>query len=404
MNAPTGKLVTPGPADSALTGSSARPRTRVPVLALGFRPFFLLAGLFAVVAMLLWGAVLAGHGPGLGPLWHGHEMLFGYGGAVIAGFLLTAASNWTKRPTLVGAPLAAIALLWVAARIAVALGGAPAGLKAALCAGFFVALAIGVGRPIIATHKRRNYKILIVLIVFAALELLYWLDPEWRLRTLEAALLFIMTLVAIIGGRVIPNFTRNATEGLRVRPQGLWRDQVAVTALVALAILVLIPETPPLLFAAIAALGAVAHGLRMLGWGGEKTLRRPILWVLHGAYFCIPAGLALYAAEYSGAPIAFPIPLHVLAIGALGLMTLGMMTRVSLGHTGRLIVANKATTCAYALLIAAVIVRAAGPSLGAGSWQTAMLVAVAPWSLAFLIFLFGYAGKLLTPRPDGNPG
>ncbi|MGH8272498.1 MAG: NnrS family protein, partial [Gammaproteobacteria bacterium] len=172
-----------------------------PVLALGFRPFFLLAGLFAVVAMLLWGFVLAGHGPALGPLWHGHEMLFGYAGAVIASFVLTAAANWTKRTTLIRAPLAAIALVWVAARIVVALPAAPDGLKAALCAGFFVFLAIGVGRPIIAAGSRRNYGIIAVLSVFAALELLYWLVPGLRTHVLDATLMFILVMVALIGGR-----------------------------------------------------------------------------------------------------------------------------------------------------------------------------------------------------------
>jgi len=340
----------------------------------------------------------------LGFLWHGHEMVFGYTGAVIAGFILTAASNWTKRPTLVRGWLAAIALVWVSARVVVALGGAPDGLKAALCAGFFVFLAIGVGRPIIATRKKRNYGIIGVLSVFAALELVYWLAPAMRVHALEAALLFIMVLIAIIGGRVLPAFTRNATSGLRVRPNGLWRDRAGMGALVALAILVFIPQTPVWLIAAVAAFSALAHGLRMFGWGGETTLRRPILWVLHGAYLFLPSGLALMAAEACGAPIPFWVPMHVLAVGALGVMTLGMMTRVTLGHTGRLIVANKVTTLAYGLLIAAVVVRAGGPFLGASSWQTVMVLAAALWALAFLIFIVGYTGKLLAPRPDGKPG
>ena len=155
---------------------------RLPLLALGFRPFFLLAGLFAVIAMMLWGYALAGGAPALGPLWHGHEMLFGYAGAVIAGFVLTAASNWTGRPTLTGPSLAAIVLVWAAARIAVPIGAIPVGIKAALCAGFFVFLAIGVGRPILATRGRRNYGIILVLLAFAALELFYWFMPVIRSR------------------------------------------------------------------------------------------------------------------------------------------------------------------------------------------------------------------------------
>lgn len=374
------------------------------MLALGFRPFFILAALFAVVAMLLWGTALAGRGANLGPLWHGHEMLFGYAGAVIAGFALTAAANWTGRATLVGPPLAAIALVWVAARIAVALPAAPDGLKAALCAGFFAYLAVGIGRPIVAARNRRNYGIVAVMAGFAALELAYWLVPSLRVPVLESALMFILVLVALIGGRIIPAFTRNATPGLEVRPGGQWRDRAAIASLVVLGLLALCPATQRPVFGAVAAFGALAHASRMFGWGWRASLRRSILWVLQAAYLCLPIGLALIAARGFGAPIPRWVPLHVLAVGALGLMTLGMMTRVSLGHTGRRIVAGKATTLAYLCLAAAVVARAAGPFLGAASWRPAMLAAAWLWVLAFTIFLVVYTRILLAPRPDGRPG
>lgn len=374
------------------------------MLALGFRPFFLLAGLFAVAAMVLWGMALDGRGPALGPLWHGHEMLFGYAGAVIAGFALTAAANWTGRPTLAGAPLAELALVWVAARIAVALPGAPDGIKAALCAGFFVFLGVGIGRPIVAARNRRNYGIVGVMAAFAGLELVYWLAPGLRASVLESALMFILVLVALIGGRIIPAFTRNATPGLEVRPAGQWRDRAAMASLVVLGLLALCPATRPPVFAGVAALGALAHAWRMSGWGGRSTLRRPVLWVLQMAYLCLPLGLALVAARGFGAPLPRWMPLHVLAVGALGLMTLGMMTRVSLGHTGRRIVAGKATTLAYLLLAAAVVVRAAGAFAGPSAWRAWMLVAASLWVLAFTMFLFVYSRMLLAPRPDGRPG
>lgn len=141
-----------------------------------------------------------------------------------------------------------------------------------------------------------------------------------------------------------------------------------------------------------------------LAGGGGQTLKRPILWVLHTAYGFLPAGLALSAAQNLGAPIPFWVPPHVLAIGALSLMTLGMMTRVSLGHTGRSIVANKATALAYGLLIGAVIARSAGPFLGNPGWQIALLVAVALWGLAFMLFIANYAAILVLPRADGKSG
>lgn len=354
--------------------------------------------------MALWGAVLAGEGPALGPSWHGHEMLFGYTGAVIAGFVLTAASNWTGRPTLTGLSLAAIALVWVAARIVVPDPAVPAGVKAALCAGFYVFLAFGVGRPILAAQGRRNYGILLVLVVFAVLELMFWLDPARRSHVLEAALMFVMVMIAVIGGRVIPAFTRNATPGLKVRRPGQWRDRAAIGLLALFGVLLLTPGVPRWLLAAVSALAAVTHALRMQGWGGTRTLHRPILWVLQVAYLFLPVGLGLYAARNLGAPVPFWVPLHVLAVGGLGLMTLGMMTRVSLGHTGRMIAAGRLTVLSYGLLVAAVAVRSVGGLLAGAPWQGAMLAAAGLWSLAFLVFLFVYAHVLLEPRIDGKPG
>lgn len=354
--------------------------------------------------MLLWGVALTSGAPALGPLWHGHEMIFGYTGAVIAGFVLTAASNWTGRATLTGLPLAALVLAWVAARIVVPAESVPDGVKAALCAGFFIYLAYGVGRPILAMRQRRNYGVVLVLIVLAALELLFWLTPFLRSRVLVAALMFILILVAVIGGRIIPAFTRNATPGLEVRPGGQWRDWLAMGLLAVLGLFVLCPADPGWLMATLSILAAVTHALRMRGWGGIRTLDRPILWVLQLAYLFLPLGLGLYAARDLGAPVPFWVPLHVLAVGALGLMTLGMMGRVSLGHTGRTIVAGKLTVFSYGLLAASAIARGAGGLFEGEDWKIAMLTAVGLWSLAFLLFLLVHAHMLLAPRVDGKHG
>ena len=212
--------------------------------------------------------------------------------------------------------------------------------------------------------------------------------------------MFTMAMVVIVGGRVIPAFTRNATPGLG----GECRDWLALSSLVAFGVFVLCPATPRALLAAFAGIGAAAHALRMQGWGGGKTLGRPILWILQLAYLCLPAGLALYAARYLGAPVPPWVPLHVLAVGALGLMTLGMMTRVSLGHTGRAIVAGRLTTLSYGLLVAALLARSLGGLFAGSGWRDAMLTAAGLWSLAFLIFLFVYTRVLLGPRVDGRPG
>ena len=369
-------------------------------LVLGFRPFFLLASLYGIVAMSLWGLDLVGSGPELTPLWHGHEMIFGYTGAVIAGFVLTAASNWTRRPTLSGIPLAALALVWVIARLLVVLPVIPNGLTAAFCSGFFVLLLLIVAYRIIVARSYRNYPVVVMIAVLALLELVYWLVPAMRPRVLDAALLFILFLVALIGGRIIPAFTRNATPGLKVRASGQYRDWVSLAVLIILAILALAPGVPRAYFASVACVGALAHGLRMRGWGATHTHGRAILWSLHLSYAFLPIGLGLLAAWGFGAPIPFLVPLHVLAIGPLGLMTLAMMSRVSLGHTGRRIVASRATTVAYIRLVAALVLRSAGAWLRGASWQGMMLGAASLWCLAFLIFVVVYAPKLMGARAD----
>ena len=375
-----------------------------PLLSRAFRPFFLLAALFAMVAMAVWGLVLAGFGPPLDAGWHGHEMIFGYGGAVIAGFVLTAAPNWTGRRPIGARSLSGLILLWVAARLAAVIPGLPVQLRAIVCAAFFAALALAAGWSVIPARSRRNYAVIGLLAAFSILELCFWLVPAFRLRVLNATLMLILVLIAIVGGRVIPLFTGNATPGLHTRPGGQWRDFLAVAILGLLAALALVPGCPRLLYGAIAALGAVTHLARMQGWGARRTLTRPILWVLHLAYFCLSVGLALLAARDFGAPMPSLVPLHVLAVGALGLMTLGMMTRVSLGHTGRVISADRWTTVAYVLLLMAVVVRAGGPFFCQGSCRMVMLLAAGFWMAAFAIFLVSYLRVLVRPRIDGRSG
>lgn len=375
-----------------------------PLLASAFRPLFLAAGAFALVAIALWAGALARGAPALGPAWHGHELLFGYGGAVVAGFVLTAAVRWTGRATLRGAALAALLLLWTAARVAAALPAVPAGADAALGGGFFVLTAFGAGRAIVAARSRRNYGVVAILAAFAALDLAFWLIPAARSRVLLATLLAMLALIAVIGGRILPLFTANAVPGLRVRPAGQLRDRLALAALALLAVLVLVPPAPTRLVGAVAAVAALAHALRLWGWGGARTGRRPLLAVLHAAYACLPAGLALLAARRLGAPLPPWVALHVLAVGAFGLMTLGMMTRVALGHTGRVLRADRATAAAYALLAAAALARAAAPFAGAGTGRALLLASAALWCAAFALFLGAYAPRLLAPRVDGRPG
>lgn len=375
-----------------------------PLLIRAFRPFFLLATSYAIIAMAEWSLVLAGSGLSLSPQWHGHEMIFGYGGAVIAGFVLTAASNWTGTKPVGGRLLLGLVCLWVAGRLVILIPGLPLLPKAIVCAAFFAALALVAGRSIISARSRRNYAVVGLLVVFAALDLFFWLIPGFRLHVLKATLMLILVLISIIGGRVIPFFTRNATPGMDTRPGGQPRDHIATAMLVLLAMLTLDPNCPRTLYGSVAALGALTHLMRMQGWGAARTLTRPILWVLHLAYLCLPIGLGLLAVRNLGAPVPAFVPLHVLAVGAFGLMTLGMMTRVSLGHTGRVIAADRWTTSAYVLLVLSVIARAGGPFFCSKSCWMVMLLAAGFWIAAFMVFLASYLRVFLAPRVDGQPG
>lgn len=367
---------------------------------LGFRPFFLLAGAMAVLAMGAWILALQGIGTGARPLWHGHEMIFGYGGAVMAGFTLTAARNWTGRPTAQGFNLLLLVALWLAARI----GAATDPFAGALVGGvFFLALAGFIAWPIFATRSRRNYGFPFILIGFAVLDLLYGLLPGARVAILRAGVHLLIVLIAVMGGRIVPLFTRSGAPGSVIRPQDR-RDYWALAALVAFAIVGSGAPVPGLLAGAIATIGAGLNLWRMRGWGLSQVWNRPLLLVLHLGYGFIPLGLGLAAAVDFGAPLAFTVPLHALAVGGFGLISLGMMTRVTRGHTGRPLTADPTTSLAFALLLGAALVRVFGPLAFPTAGLTVLTLAAALWIAAFGLFLAVYARALATPQRNDRPG
>jgi uncharacterized protein involved in response to NO len=377
------------------------------VLSYGFRPFFLAAGVFAPLAMLAWiGALTLGWqigGTTYGALaWHAHEMLFGYSVAALAGFMLTAIPNWTGRLPVSGRPLLALALTWLAGRLAMLqpdlLGLYPA---AAIEAVFLPLLAGIAAREIFAGRNWKNLKIPVALVTLTAVNLSFHTvvlsggDPALVFR---AGVAVLVALVGLVGGRIIPSFTRNwlAKAGSKVLPVPFGRfDIAAMTALVAgLALWTVFPAEWPT--AVVAAIAAVLQLVRLWRWRGFATLEEPLLLVLHAAYLFIPLGLiglGLEAAGWlSGASV-----LHIFTVGVIGTMTLAVMTRATRGHTGRKLTASNLTSVSYLALLFAAVLRPFAELLP-GQYHLLLEAAGTCWIVAFVLFACEYGPMLVKPK------
>jgi uncharacterized protein involved in response to NO len=377
--------------------------------ALGFRPFFLAAGLYAVAMMVAWVLVLQGRlDPGaLSPLvWHGHEMLFGFTVAVIAGFLLTAAQNWTGIATPAGRPLAALFVLWLAGRVAFVVPGLPAAWVAVLDLAFLPLLAVALARPIVRAKQLHNAPFPLMLGALAAANALVHAEAlGWSAATAETglhlAVYVVVAMIAVIGGRVIPSFTDNRLR-TRARRWPVLERAVPVVTVAALVAALAAPTSP--LTAALAAVAAIVHGVRLAGWYTPKYWAVPLLWVLHLGYAWVVLGFALLALAAAGVDAAAGSALHAFTAGAIGVLTLGMMARVSLGHTGRLLEASPLMAWAFAAVNLGALVRVGVPLVLPDAYATGMAIAGGLWALAFALFAAYYAPVLLRPRVDGKPG
>lgn len=388
-------------------------------LSYGFRPFFLFAGAYAAIAATAWLAVLhrlySGavpafpHGTMPPHLWHGHEMLFGYAGAVIAGFFLTAVPNWTGREPVRGLPLGALALVWLAGRLAMwSAAVLPLPLVVVLDLAFVPFLAVLVVRALSGGWSRRNA---IFLPVFAALfagNILFHLDaagiaPGLASRGLLLALDTVLFLIAVIGGRVVPAFTTNALRRAGEEPLPVSRPPVEAVAIFSVAALAVADLLAPDGYAtgAIAAAAAVIHAVRLSGWRGHRTLGEPILWIIHLGYAWLVAGFALKALALFGGFLPATAAQHAFTIGAVGSMTLGVMSRAALGHTGRELIAAPLTVAAYLLVSASALARIAGPALLPAYEPQALATAAILWIAAFGLFTVLYFPILTQSR--GKP-
>jgi len=378
-----------------------------PLLGLGFRPFYLLAAAFSIVAIPVWLLRYYGFLQSLVHVdlaWHAHEMIFGFAVAVIVGFLYTAGRNWTGLWTPRRGPLAAIALLWLAGRLAMLLTQPL--LAAAVDLLFLPVAAVPLYRVLQSAKSKRNLFLVALLMLLALCNLgfhaarLGWL-PISPLQPVHAAILVIAVIETAIGGRVIPHFTANAISHARpIIDERRDRITLILTAGVAFAWALSLPGP---FIAGIAAAAAMAQTTRLAGWKPLCTLRNPLLWILHASYAWLVLGLLLLAMSALGLT-STSAAFHVLAIGAMAGLIMGMITRTALGHTGRSLRAGRGETVMYLLIqigVASRLLAAAGP---AHLRDVGLMLSAACWSAAFLLYALIYGPYLFHARVDAREG
>lgn len=387
----------------------------VPLFRLGFRVFFLGGALFSCLAMALWLLTLRGMPllPGVSnPIWwHAHEMIFGFGLAIIAGFVLTAMQNWTGIPGVRGWPLALVSGLWLLPRLLMPLRGELNGLVVVLDLLWLPLVAGLLARPVIQVKQWRNLFFVPLLLVMTLLNALSYyaaFSQNWLLaeRVFTTAVLAIAALIAVMGGRVIPFFTARATGTDKPEPVLLLEKLALGSIWLSTLGWLLLPRAP--LFNGLLTLAlvvaALAHLVRLSRWNNKLTKGIPLLWVLHLGYLFIPLGLLAMAAALLNWGVTVSLASHWLTAGAMGTVILGMIARVSLGHSGRPLTLKTPMVVAFVLVILAGLVRALLPMLVPGLTSLAYDVSALAWIVAFGIFCRIYWPILTQPRADGRPG
>lgn len=374
----------------------------------GFRPFFFFGAIFSVVSIFLWGSSYAGI-PAVPPdffqtpvLWHAHEMIYGFSMAIVAGFLLTAVANWTG-----GAParqihLASLCALWIAGRIVMNINlGLPNWFIISIESAFIPTLALSLAIPLLRSWNKRNFVFLTILSVLFVCNL--WFLLTMTIDALYASLMMILIMVSLIGGRIIPAFTvaalrRRGVLAFQTEQSGM--DKAALASLVVLALcLVLAKET---ILPGIAALAScLIHGWRMRHYHTLKSLREPLVWILHAGYGWLVIGLFLLSLGGFGI-IDIKSVIHAMTAGCIGSMILGMICRVTLGHTGRELKIGPLTTFSFYAIQLAAVIRVFGPLLAAEYTAQWIICSAFIWSVCFALYLVVYSTILFSPRPDGQ--
>ncbi|GAA7763611.1 MULTISPECIES: NnrS family protein [Cupriavidus] len=382
----------------------------LPVLALGFRPFYLLAAAFGALAVVAWVAMYLGwwtpaSQPWAGTMvWHAHEMVFGFSAAVVVGFLFTAGKNWTGLQTPQGAWLGTLVGVWLLARVLMWSGPAWAAITVDVL--FLPLCSLSFYRILRRAKSQRNYGLAIALGVMGAFNLGFHAAVlsgriDWALQASEAAIGLVAIFVTVIGGRVIPMFTANAIPGIRIR-RWAWVERcvIPLTLLAALASAVV---APAIILAPLALAAAFAQGVRLAGWDSLRTIRKPIVSILHAAYAFLPIGFLLIAAASLGW-VDRSTALHALTVGVIGGAIIAMVTRTALGHSGRRLETGRMEHLAYLCMALAAIVRVAGPIALPALKPEAVAASGILWALSLVLYLVKYTPYLTRARIDGKEG
>jgi len=388
----------------------------VPLFRLSFRPFFLFASLFSIIAVGLWVGTLSGlfsfepYGNAL--WWHSHEMLFGFAFAVISGFLLTAIQNWTGLPGIKGWSLFALFSLWLSARLVLLFDLSPSywvlGLDIAtpLLAAFFL------WRSIAAVKQWRNVIFVAVMFIFALSNALMHISlieniPELANQSARTMVMLVTLIMCVIGGRVIPFFTARGTQTEKPSPM-LWLEGLALIPLwlyIVLSIINTFFNIADFVLALTLLIAGVANLIRLFMWRPWLAIKVPLLWSLHGAYLFIPLGLILFGISLlEPSMIKTSSAIHFLTAGAMGGLIMAMMARVSLGHSGRPLMINPVMILAFSLILLAGVIRSVIPILLPQFSFISYQISAILWMVSYSIFIWVYLPILSKARIDGRPG
>lgn len=384
-----------------------------PVLRLAFRPFFLLPALLSILALLAWICVLQGklNWNSLLPanIWHGHEMIFGFAATVAVGFLLSAAQTWTGIRSINSWKLAAIVLFWLIARVTLLSSSIPVLMIGTASEALWWLGAISyLAYMVVKSNNQRNLIFIPLLSLIMGLDiatLMFAFVENYSLSTHLAytAVFMITCVVTIVGGRVIPFFTSRALNLATIK------GNLVLERIIALAMMVTFVSfvssyylDVTILLSILFMMTGVLQLLRMINWQTCKTFKTPLLWALHLSYINMGLGFISIGLSYITTGIGFSSSVHIITVGTIGTMIIAMMSRVSLGHTGRALQINTWISCSFILLLSATLFRVLLPILGL--FSTGYLLAAFCWAIGFSIYLIYYSPMLLTARPDGQSG
>jgi len=381
---------------------------------LGFRPFFLAASLFAVVSMLVWMAELI-FSVKLIPdsilpvYWHSHEMIYGYALAIIAGFLLTAVRNWTNLPTLHNGSLFVLVLLWLLARIATLIPSEQALMVSLILdTSFIVCLSVVLTIPVVKAKLWKNMAVISKLYFFLIGHVIYFLGMfglfhDGQRIGIYIGLYMVLSLILILSRRVMPMFIERGVGYSVTLKNHTWVDISCFVLFLIFAVTDIFFVTPALT-ASLAAALCVLHTIRLGGWYTHGIWKKPLLWVLYVGYGWMITAFALKALAFLvGIPASLAI--HAFTVGGIGMMTLGMMSRISLGHTGRDIMnPPKGVGLMFLILLLGAVLRVVFPIISPENYQLWIALSQGLWIMAFTMFVYLYAVILLRPRVDGRWG